>query len=210
MNLRWENDWNSNDKQLLLLTMQIDNTTYADLSIFQTDRRILPFSANWIVHGPSAAGYNCWNFSTILSVDLKNIRQTQEILRIILKYENEWAPSISNGTIMVMERFYETHWIKFPPPMIRECPDVSAYFMPRIIRLPVILLHILQILYAACCPLSRYPGKRNCPADAEKSAGTGGNIAEYSPYSMHSRKKNRAINFSRRSGGIWKLYPEPF
>jgi DNA mismatch repair ATPase MutS len=34
MNHRWENGYDSNDK--LSFNMQIDNTTYSDLSVFQT------------------------------------------------------------------------------------------------------------------------------------------------------------------------------
>ena len=44
----------------------------------------------------------------------ENILQTQEIIQIIRSHELEWAPMISNGTIMVMERFYETPLDRIP------------------------------------------------------------------------------------------------
>ncbi len=82
--------------------------------LFFKRRMILPSSANWTAPVPLAAEYNSWSFSIIHSVSWKNIRQTQEILGIYSKYEKEWGPSISNGTIMVMERFYETPLDKIP------------------------------------------------------------------------------------------------
>jgi hypothetical protein len=39
---------------------------------------------------------------------LEKIVEVQQILRLILRNEEAWGPSISNGTVMVMERFYET------------------------------------------------------------------------------------------------------
>ena len=92
--------------------MQIDNTTYADLSIFQTTDDDSIFSK--LDYTRTVGGrIQLMEFFNHPFSQLDRILQTQEILRIILDYENDWAPSISNGTVMVMERFYET-----PLPMI--------------------------------------------------------------------------------------------
>jgi DNA mismatch repair protein MutS len=92
--------------------MQLDNTTYADLSIFATEDSSI-FSR--LDRTRTVGGrLQLQEFFYHPFSDLKNIRQTQDILRIILKYENEWGPSITNGTIMVMERFYETPLDKIP------------------------------------------------------------------------------------------------
>src|SRR5450755_1495880 len=87
--------------------MQIDNTTYSDLSVFQTTDEFSIFSK--LDRTRTVGGrIQLLEFFNHPFSQLEKILQTQEILRIILKYENEWGPSISNGTIMVMERFYET------------------------------------------------------------------------------------------------------
>ena len=93
--------------------MQIDNTTYSDLSVFQTTDEYSIFSK--LDRTRTVGGrIQLMEFFNHPFSQLDKIMQTQEILRIILDYENEWAPSISNGTIMVMERFYETPLDKIP------------------------------------------------------------------------------------------------
>jgi DNA mismatch repair protein MutS len=111
-NHRWENVWNSNDKQLFTI-MQIDNTTYSDLSVFQTTDEYSIFSKLDRTRTVGGRTHLLEFFNHPFS-RADNIRQTQEILQVILKYESEWGPSISNGTIMVMERFYETPIDKIP------------------------------------------------------------------------------------------------
>ena len=93
--------------------MQIDNTTYADLSIFQTTDDYSIFTK--LDYTRTVGGrIQLQEFFNHPFSQLEKILQTQEILRIILAHENEWAPSISNGTVMVMERFYETPLDKIP------------------------------------------------------------------------------------------------
>jgi DNA mismatch repair protein MutS len=93
--------------------MQIDNTTYADLSIFQTTDDYSIFTK--LDYTRTVGGrIQLQEFFNHPFSQLDKILQTQEILRIILAHENEWAPSISNGTVMVMERFYETPLDKIP------------------------------------------------------------------------------------------------
>lgn len=93
--------------------MQIDNTTYSDLSVFQTTEEYSIFGK--LDHSRTVGGrIQLQEFFTHPFSQREKILQTQEILRIILKYEDEWAPSISNGTVMVMERFYETPLDKIP------------------------------------------------------------------------------------------------
>jgi len=93
--------------------MQLDNTTYADLTVFQTtdDHSIFSKLDRTRTVGGRLELLELFNhpFS-----QLDKIQQTQQILQIILRHENEWAPSISNGTVMVMERFYETPLDKIP------------------------------------------------------------------------------------------------
>ncbi|MDP9043071.1 MAG: DNA mismatch repair protein MutS [Bacteroidota bacterium] len=93
--------------------MQIDNTTYSDLSVFQTTDEFSIFGK--LDHTRTVGGrVQLLEFFNKPFSQLDKIRQTQEILQIILKYENEWGPSISNGTVMVMERFYDTPIDRIP------------------------------------------------------------------------------------------------
>ena len=135
MNHRWENVYVSNDK--LPFIMQIDNTTYSDLSVFQTTDEYSIFSKLDRTRTVGGRIQLLAFFSNPFS-NLEKIRQTQEILRIIRENENEWGPSISNGTIMVMERFYETPLDKIP-----------AYHDPVSSRM-------YQLLHAPDYALTRY------------------------------------------------------
>ncbi len=93
--------------------MQIDNTTFSDLSVFQTTDEYSIFSK--LDRTRTVGGrIQLLEFFNNPFSNLEKIRQTQDILRIIKEYKNEWGPSISNGTIMVMERFYETPLDKIP------------------------------------------------------------------------------------------------
>jgi DNA mismatch repair protein MutS len=93
--------------------MQIDNTTYSDLSVFQTTDEYSIFSK--LDRTRTVGGrIQLLEFFNNPFSNLDKIRQTQEILRIIRSNENDWGTSISNGTIMVMERFYETPLDKIP------------------------------------------------------------------------------------------------
>jgi DNA mismatch repair protein MutS len=93
--------------------MQIDNTTYADLSVFQATDEYSLFSK--LDRTRTVGGrMQLLDFFNHPFSQLQPILQTQDILRIIGNHEKEWGPSISNGTIMVMERFYETPLDKIP------------------------------------------------------------------------------------------------
>lgn len=93
--------------------MQIDNTTYSDLSVFQTTDEYSIFTKLDRTRTVGGRIELLELFNHPFS-QLDKIQQTQKILKIILKHESDWAPSISNGTVMVMERFYETPLDKIP------------------------------------------------------------------------------------------------
>jgi DNA mismatch repair protein MutS len=93
--------------------MQIDNTTYSDLSVFNSQDEYSLFGK--LDRTRTVGGrIQLLEFFNHPFSQMEKIRQTQEILQLIVKHENQWAPSISNGTIMVMERFYETPLDKMP------------------------------------------------------------------------------------------------
>jgi len=87
--------------------MEIDKTTYDDLSIFNGEDDSSVFHK--LDFTRTIGGRNCLMkyfqqpFSTT-----RQITDTQKILSIILANEEDWASSITNGTVMVVEKFYET------------------------------------------------------------------------------------------------------
>ncbi|HLK29838.1 MAG TPA: hypothetical protein VKT28_14765 [Puia sp.] len=87
--------------------MEIDKTTYDDLAIFNGEEESSVFSK---LNFTQTLGGRDWllrffqePFNTI-----QQISDTQKTLSLILKNENEWPASITNGTVMVIEKFYET------------------------------------------------------------------------------------------------------
>ena len=87
--------------------MQADKTTLSDLSIFTHEEEQSVFHH---INFTRTIGGREW-LKFFLNKPLQDIRQineTQEILRRIIAVKEQWPESISNGTIMVMERFYET------------------------------------------------------------------------------------------------------
>lgn len=87
--------------------MEIDNTTYEDLSLFSHEEEFSIFHKLDFTRTRGGKDRLLHYFNHPFS-DLTRIRETQQILSLILRYQEEWPFSISNGTIMVMERFYET------------------------------------------------------------------------------------------------------
>lgn len=93
--------------------MQIDQTTFADLSVFHTADDFSLFSKLDQTRTVGGRMQLFQLFNQPFS-NLEKIRETQQILAIILRNEDSWGTSISNGTVMVMERFYETALDKIP------------------------------------------------------------------------------------------------
>jgi len=93
--------------------MQIDKTTYEDLSVFNPDEDSSIFhklNFTRTIGGKE----RLFQFFNHPFSDLKHITETQKILTLILKNINDWPITISNGTIMVIERFYETALDEIP------------------------------------------------------------------------------------------------
>ena len=93
--------------------MEIDKTTYEDLSLYNHDEE------NSIFHRLNFArtrGGKDWLFQYFNNPfsDLKHITDTQKIISLILQNIDQWPLTISNGTVMVMERFYESAMDEIP------------------------------------------------------------------------------------------------
>jgi DNA mismatch repair ATPase MutS len=93
--------------------MQIDNITLEDLSIFRAEEdqslfRTLNYTLtnggrHWLRHllgNPYS--------------DLKPVIETQKTIQLIIKRHQQWPLIITNGTIMVIERFYDSQVDELP------------------------------------------------------------------------------------------------
>jgi DNA mismatch repair ATPase MutS len=207
--------------------MQIDNTTYADLSIFQTTDDFSIFSK--LDHTRTVGGrIQLMEFFNHPFSQLDKILQTQEILRIILAHENDWAPSISNGTVMVMERFYETPLDKIPAShdpvsarmyQLLHAPDYSLtrYSITHFADFVRGLLSIIAISKKENCPpllndlLNRAERLLNDPllhALAEKKTGDklqANEVVEYGNY-IRNKFKTSALSLIELYGKLDAWY----
>ena len=93
--------------------MEIDKTTLNDLSIFTGDEDFSIF--NKLNHTLTSSGKAQLkrNLATPLQT-VEAITDIQKVLQLILKKEQYWPQSISNGTIMVVERFYDYSFDPLP------------------------------------------------------------------------------------------------
>ena len=87
--------------------MEVDNTTYNDLSVFHSEEEFSIFHKLNFTKTEEGKDWLYRFFKSPFS-DAKLIIETQNIVRGILDHESEWPASISNGTIMVITRFYES------------------------------------------------------------------------------------------------------
>lgn len=95
--------------------MQIDKTTSNDLSLFHTEEE---FSLFHQLNFTKTSGGKEWliRFFNEPFGDIKKITETQHLIQHIISKAPELPASITNGTIMVMERFYDTMLDSIPTP----------------------------------------------------------------------------------------------
>ncbi|HVU55853.1 MAG TPA: hypothetical protein VHD83_12405 [Puia sp.] len=87
--------------------MDIDYTTYSDLSLFSQEEEFSVFHKLDLTRTQGGKDRLLEYFNRPFGA-LGPILETQQILALIVQRANEWPLTISNGTVMVMERFYET------------------------------------------------------------------------------------------------------
>jgi DNA mismatch repair ATPase MutS len=87
--------------------MQVDKTTISDLSIFHS---IEEQSVLHHLDFTTSVGGREWLRHLLANPhsDLKKIQETQETIKLILSKESQWPTTITNGTIMVVDRLYDT------------------------------------------------------------------------------------------------------
>jgi DNA mismatch repair protein MutS len=116
--------------------MEIDNITYEDLSLFSRQEEFSIFHKLDFTRTTGGRDLLLDYFNQPLS-KLEDIYATQRILTLILERLDQWPSSISNGTIMVMERFYETaiddipQALNLPAALVYKVFHSSDYAMVR-------------------------------------------------------------------------------
>jgi len=93
--------------------MEIDKTTLADLVIFDREDEFSVF--NKINFTVTSRGKDQLkkNISTPLA-NIEAINNAQQTLLYILSKKEKWPTTISNGTLMVVEKFYESNITPIP------------------------------------------------------------------------------------------------
>ena len=87
--------------------MQIDKISFNDIAIFHLDEEFSIFNKLNFTQTIRGREWLEKFFSEPLD-ELKKINSVQNILRCIATNEDVWPASITNGTIMVIEKFYES------------------------------------------------------------------------------------------------------
>lgn len=93
--------------------MQVDKTTIADLTLFSIDEE--PSVFQWLNFTKTNDGRDF--LYTLLSKPLQTIEEiktTQQTLQELTKLQTGFPEIVTNGTLMVIEKFYETPLSSFP------------------------------------------------------------------------------------------------
>lgn len=86
--------------------MQIDKITFTDISIFHSEEEYSIFSK---LNFTRTIGGKEWlrRFFSEPHSDLKKIRGTQTIIKTLMEHLEEWPADITNGTVLVMDKFLD-------------------------------------------------------------------------------------------------------
>jgi DNA mismatch repair ATPase MutS len=93
--------------------MQVDKTTLADLSIFHHEEEQSVFYYLNRTHTNGGREYLRYLLGKPLT-KIGDILDTQQTISCLMEVADQWPVSVTNGNIMVMERYYESQINKFP------------------------------------------------------------------------------------------------
>jgi len=95
------------------VSMDIDRTTLSDISIFHPEEE---FSIFHKLNFTRTTGGKAWlfRFFSEPQPDIKRILGTQKIIRALLDHVDEWPSDITNGTILVMDKFLDYNLDSIP------------------------------------------------------------------------------------------------
>lgn len=87
--------------------MEIDKTTLTDLSIFDAEEEFSVFNKLNLTRTINGREQLRMNFNNPLK-SIAAIKGIQQTVQLIMNNTEQWPMQISNGTIMVVEKFYDT------------------------------------------------------------------------------------------------------
>ncbi|MEQ1554720.1 MAG: DNA mismatch repair protein MutS, partial [Ferruginibacter sp.] len=93
--------------------MEIDKTTLADLVIFDKEDEFSVFNKINLTTTSRGKEQLYFNLQNPLS-NIESIKNIQQTILGIKSNKNNWPHIISNGTIMVVEKFFETQLDPIP------------------------------------------------------------------------------------------------
>lgn len=93
--------------------MQVDKITLADLSIFHTEEEQSVFFHLNRTHTNGGREYLRYLLANPLH-SIEAILDNQHTIQQLMEVSKDWPISVTNGTIMVMDQYYQTHVNKFP------------------------------------------------------------------------------------------------
>jgi DNA mismatch repair ATPase MutS len=109
--------------------MELDNTTYNDLSVFQHEEEFSIFHRLCFTRTSQGRDWLLKYFSNPFS-DLRPIQDTQQIIKSILANIDQWPNEISNGTLMVIEKFYDSNVAAIPDANIVQAYTYKIFNAP--------------------------------------------------------------------------------
>lgn len=93
--------------------MQIDKTTYNDLALFSHEEEFSVFHKINFTNTLGGKEWLRWMMKEPSS-DLTKILDTQKTIKLILSCIDHWPASITNGTMMMIDKFYDTQLDAIP------------------------------------------------------------------------------------------------
>jgi len=94
--------------------MQVDKTTLADLSIFHSEAEQSVFFHLDHTHTNGGRDYLRQLLNNPLD-SLEAVLDAQQTIRCLLPILDQWPPNVSNGTVMMIEKFYDSQLNRFNP-----------------------------------------------------------------------------------------------
>jgi DNA mismatch repair protein MutS len=110
--------------------MQIDQYTYLDLSIFHPEEEYSVFHRLNFTRTIGGKEYLMRYFRQPFD-NVEKIRETQRIIQLILERLDQWPMGISNGTMLVIDRFYDYQLDPLP-----ESANIITAYTYRILHSP--------------------------------------------------------------------------
>lgn len=108
--------------------MQVDNTTYKDLSIFNTEESFSVFHKLNFTQSNGGKEWLRYMMSEPFDT-LDKIRDNQKIIQLIGSCLDNWPNTITNGTMIMVERFYDT-----PIDPIPRSADIISSFLYKVLH----------------------------------------------------------------------------